>query len=150
MAVYFIEAVGTDTVKIGVTAGDPEDRLKQLQTGCPHKLRLRVAIHGDLRLEQWLHQQFDHLCIGGEWFRLTAEVEAYIATSLFLGPRLDEIDRRLSDLEKWFAIVDEHRLKLARDAHHIKCAVAELEAEVSPGRFGGWFGHYDPATGKHS
>lgn len=97
--VYFIEAVGAGLVKIGFTDGNPEDRLKQLQTGCPHALRLRAAMHGDLNREKAMHQQFAHLRESGEWFRLTLEVEAYIAVAVMLLPAIDDIEARVRAIE---------------------------------------------------
>lgn len=47
--VYFIEGGGF--VKIGV-AENPEIRLKALQTGCPHDLRLICCIEGGFGLEK--------------------------------------------------------------------------------------------------
>lgn len=68
--IYFIEAVGANRVKIGFTEGEPEARLKALQTGCPHPLRLLVAFPGAQSVEKQLHEQFANLRTQGEWFDL--------------------------------------------------------------------------------
>lgn len=111
--VYFIEAVGVGLVKIGFTDGEPEVRLRQLQTGCPHKLRLRMAFAAERSVEQWCHEKFGHLRTGGEWFQLTLEIEAFIAAVRWVWPkqdrieaRLDRIEARLADLESRGISVD--------------------------------------------
>lgn len=73
--IYFIEAVGAGLIKIGYTAGKAEDRLKQLQTGCPHKLRVLATFDGyDQEDEQRIHRELDHLRDKGEWFRMDTAI----------------------------------------------------------------------------
>ncbi len=80
MTVYFARASGTDHLKIGFTDGDVNDRLRQLQTGCPNRLVLEDALEGDFKTESFIHEElkaFRHE--KGEWFRLTPEqVRAFI------------------------------------------------------------------------
>ena len=76
--IYFIEAVGTDKVKIGI-AKDPEERLKQLQTGSSVKLRLMDSIGAYANEEKKLHLKFKDLRHSGEWFFLTKELKDYIS-----------------------------------------------------------------------
>lgn len=75
MAVYFIKAIESNRIKIGFTLGDPQDRLKQLQTSTSDKLEV-VATHkhGSRGLEKKLHRQFKHLHIKREWFRDEADL----------------------------------------------------------------------------
>lgn len=56
-------------VKIGI-ADDPEDRLGQLQTGCPFELRLRQTKtpRDAEKVERYLHQRFKKYHMRGEWF----------------------------------------------------------------------------------
>ncbi|RMI44445.1 GIY-YIG nuclease family protein [Streptomyces triticirhizae] len=44
--IYLIGMDGSDRVKIGFTTGDPEKRLRQLQTGAPEPLRLLAVFSG--------------------------------------------------------------------------------------------------------
>ena len=67
--IYFI-AQGDKYVKIGV-AQNPEQRLVELQTGNPYKLRLMVAFPGGKEEEAWIHKQFECGRLRGEWFRIT-------------------------------------------------------------------------------
>jgi hypothetical protein len=47
---YFVRAGIRGAIKIGYTSGDPEARLSQLQTGCPHPLRLIGVIDSNVLL----------------------------------------------------------------------------------------------------
>jgi hypothetical protein len=71
-----IEAVGADLCKIGRVShvGLLAKRLRSLQTGCPHDLRIvahRSAICSD---ERRLHVALASKQVRGEWFSLTADV----------------------------------------------------------------------------
>lgn len=95
MAIYFIEMEGLNLLKIGFTERDPQDRLKELQTANPHKLNLLLVMGGGLKQENALHLAFAHLRVEGEWFRLTPELQAYIAVARFVFPRLNELEDRV-------------------------------------------------------
>lgn len=68
MAVY---GIGTDhdpnLVKVG-WAASPEDRLKQLQTGSPHKLHIAWQIDVPRYAETAAHRELSHFRLDGEWF----------------------------------------------------------------------------------
>lgn len=95
MAIYFIEMDSMALVKIGFTDRDPQDRLRELQTACPFKLRLVLVMAGGLKHEADLHQTFAHLRAEGEWFRLTPELQTYLSLARFVFPRLNEMEDRL-------------------------------------------------------
>lgn len=78
---YFIEAVGTEFIKIGRSA-NPDRRLKQLSTGSPVELRLIGVISGGAEIEKELHKQFDHLRERLEWFRATPELRGFVREAL--------------------------------------------------------------------
>ena len=69
--VYLIRC-GDDFFKIGI-ATDPQDRLKQLQTGNPETLWLvKYFSFDNARLiEETLHNTFSAFRTNGEWFKLT-------------------------------------------------------------------------------
>lgn len=65
---YFIGARDSSgPIKIGSTAGDPQKRLKDLQTGSPEKLEVLAAIPGADH-ETRLHGEFAPYRLHGEWF----------------------------------------------------------------------------------
>lgn len=75
--VYFIHEDGNLTMfKIGKTENHPADRMEQLQTGNPRKLKiyrwLRVDNHSII--EEYLHARFADVHIRGEWFHTTADL----------------------------------------------------------------------------
>ena len=69
---YIIQMATTGDVKIG-RSGDVTRRLRQLQTGSPHELRLLLQLTGNGFYERRLHRQlYDYrLRKNGEWFRET-------------------------------------------------------------------------------
>jgi len=73
--VYVLKAQGKDLFKIGYTTGNPVDRLKTLQTGCPFRLQLhRVLERPDAAdLEKQLHAEFADERTHGEWFAIEAQ-----------------------------------------------------------------------------
>lgn len=77
--VYFIRC--GDFIKIGFTRGRAQldERVKTLQIGNPFDLEVVDWIVGNWRLEQFLHEKFDHLHHQGEWFRADPELERFIA-----------------------------------------------------------------------
>ncbi len=77
--VYFIEAIGSGSVKIGTTKVGVDARLKGLETGCPHDLRVIATINGDEFVEKKIHAWLARHRLRGEWFRLNHDVRAAIA-----------------------------------------------------------------------
>jgi hypothetical protein len=74
---YFIEAVGLKRVKIGVSK-DPEERLKQLQTGSPISLSMVAKCPGDVNIERSLHKKLSEYRVDGEWFHLSDKLQNII------------------------------------------------------------------------
>lgn len=75
--VYFIEAIGTERVKIGFTSHDtPSARLRRLQTSSPFELRVITSLSGSLGVEKHLHQRHvaDRILPTAEWFHLRGKV----------------------------------------------------------------------------
>jgi hypothetical protein len=70
--VYLIEDKNNNCFKIGVTKGDPEKRLKKLQTGNPSKLEIKYLYKYDYpyRLESMLHRHYSSCNELNEWFSL--------------------------------------------------------------------------------
>ncbi|HET6881506.1 MAG TPA: GIY-YIG nuclease family protein [Pirellulales bacterium] len=75
--VYFIEAVGADHVKIGISS-DVGRRFDQLAASFPGPLKLLGRIAGGRAREASLHRRLANFHIGGEWFHLTPGVRAII------------------------------------------------------------------------
>jgi hypothetical protein len=78
--VYFIEALGSNEIKIGSSA-TPERRVPGLQTGNGSELKLLGTMRGNKDFEYVLHRRFDHLRLNRdlEWFRATEELRNFIA-----------------------------------------------------------------------
>jgi hypothetical protein len=77
--VYLVQAIVdgklSGPVKIGTTRV-PTQRLNQLQTGNPQLLYLRFSIPVERAgwLERFIHQQYAHLRIRGEWFEFSQDI----------------------------------------------------------------------------
>lgn len=108
--IYFVEAVGADLLKIGFTDGKPAERIRQLQTGCPHKLRLVAAEPGNELKEKRLHDRWSENRVQGEWFRIDERMRWYLIWLEFgreeaVGPgsdlywTVDGLHHRLGDVE---------------------------------------------------
>lgn len=70
--VYVIHCEGTTFYKIGISKKNYNDRLYNLQSGCPFELEMIYVSHSDdhRRLEKELHNKFKDKCVRGEWFDL--------------------------------------------------------------------------------
>lgn len=88
--IYFIEAVGANLLKIGFTDRDPEERLKELQTGCPHRLRVVGVWDEPASCEKYHHEQWQHLRETGEWFRIDERLRGYMWWLEFCKPYTDD------------------------------------------------------------
>lgn len=79
--IYFAQAESVGHIKIGFTEGiDVNDRLQQLQPGCPVKMILLGTIPGGRETEADLHKRFAFAHVHGEWFRPVPELLAFIGT----------------------------------------------------------------------
>ena len=63
--IYFIQAA--DFMKIGYTAQDVADRMKNLQIGCPHRMIVQLEINGNREFERILQNAFKDDYVHGEW-----------------------------------------------------------------------------------
>lgn len=76
--VYFIEAVGSERIKIGWSVKHPEDRARDMRTGSPFPLRALLGIRGTMKVERWLHRYWKEYRLHGEWFAADP-IRAFIA-----------------------------------------------------------------------
>ena len=146
MTVYLIRHPGDNAVKIGYTDGDPEARLRTLQTGSASLLEL-VAVIPDapIAVERDLHRQFsgERLRSNGEWFEDSIGIrEAFIGhQAASHRTHLKEVIREAVD---WLTVADEvtvgeleRSMQVARqllDANRCGCAAATPDREVDSGK----------------
>jgi hypothetical protein len=74
---YAIQAGHSGPIKIGL-AQCPAERMATLQTGNAEKLRGIGAWRVVPEEERWLHEDFAHARIRGEWFRPVPELVEYV------------------------------------------------------------------------
>jgi len=76
--VYFI-ACNNEFVKAGFARFSVDERLKELQTGCPYDLKVIGVLHAArARAERWFHHAMREDRVRGEWFKLTDRVRLMI------------------------------------------------------------------------
>lgn len=74
----YLYAIGTTgrRQKVGYS-GDPESRLKKLQTGNPEQLLVHYTFPVDpayaFKLEQYFHRLYNHRRVKGEWFDMSVD-----------------------------------------------------------------------------
>jgi hypothetical protein len=73
--IYVLKTRGLNPplIKIGTARKSMTDRIKSLQTGCPHILDLVYAKNGGLKEERALHLKLKEHRVTGEWFRWNSD-----------------------------------------------------------------------------
>ena len=94
--IYLIKAEETNLYKIGYTAGKAKDRLKSMQTGCPHKLSVVEEFEGCLDKERSLHDTFSEYRKQGEWFELDNNTLDKVIEKMS-----KEDEASIEDIESW-------------------------------------------------
>lgn len=77
--IYFVTAREIGRVKIGFS-DEPRSRFGKMRTDSPVPLALERVTEGDVDVERHLHAKFAAFRLNGEWFALSAEIEAYMGT----------------------------------------------------------------------
>jgi hypothetical protein len=75
--VYFIQGEKTKNIKIGFST-DPNDRLRQHQTGSGEELLMLACVEGNQELETEIQRRFDSFRVHGEWFSPSDELIEFI------------------------------------------------------------------------
>jgi hypothetical protein len=131
-SVYFIEAQGTDLVKIGIAAV-PTERLRELQTASPHKLRILATMPGGKPVESRLHRHFAAHRATGEWFHRNPELDALVVDAELgnadVGPAAAV--RHARQARDWVAR-NSTRLVPARKQRGVEPTNEELAADREP------------------
>lgn len=102
--VYFVSAVGTDLVKIGIARG-MANRWSALRTSCPVRLVLEALVFDAYKDEEIaLHERFAANRSHGEWFHVTDELRAVMAPHRQAGRTwADQYERETAELLRWRA-----------------------------------------------
>jgi hypothetical protein len=113
--VYFISA--GPFVKIGWSAGLGDNRLDDMQTGCPYRMQVEVSFEGTIRDERAMHWHFAQQHERGEWFRYEGRLKSFLEDTLSRPkePFTDaERDALLTEANKVWAILPTRK---AANAH---------------------------------
>lgn len=130
--VYLIGSEVVRVVKIGITRGTAQSRLRSLQTGCPFPLTLFGCFPGYSELEQKLHRTFRPLWIHGEWFELahklrdfTGYIQSYAEMSDTRLITEDDLDCALHDCI-WSGLGYPEMDQVAYDSSAVRSEWAEV------------------------
>lgn len=77
--IYVIKDSKNNLYKIGVTKNNVKDRLSSMQTSNPNKLEIifEKKIKKYIKVEEFLHVQFNEKNVSGEWFQLNKDEILY-------------------------------------------------------------------------
>ena len=106
MASSYIYVIGSDEppYKVGISK-DPERRLKNLQTGHPHKLRIHTLKETDSTrtklLESAIHYHLRLHRTHGEWFNMNLK-DILLEVEYALMRYEDDSSLRIRVRDKWF------------------------------------------------
>ena len=75
--VYVIGNLNEKICKIGFSQ-KPKERLKGIQTGCPHILKIILLFEAEKYTETKLHHKYSKYKLSGEWFLIDGELEKSI------------------------------------------------------------------------
>ncbi len=77
---YFLQATGTDRIKIGFTRGHVSRRMSSIQTGCPFPLKAIATLKAHEIEERHYHKQFvaERVMPNAEWFYLSPALQVAI------------------------------------------------------------------------
>jgi hypothetical protein len=73
--IYFVEAAGTEWVKVGFASRNVEGRLNDMRPGCPFELRLIAVFDGVRATERSIHEALSESRGRGEWFKRPAAMQ---------------------------------------------------------------------------
>ena len=108
--IYLIRAEKTNLYKIGYTSGKAEDRVKALQTGCPHKISIVRELMGDQTREKRLHSIFSKYRKEGEWFEFDKETLKKVEDEMVFTTKEEwdaiEVESARSMYEDWVRTSD--------------------------------------------
>lgn len=108
-SVYFVlqdfEKERLGLVKVGY-AQNPETRVRELQTGSPHELRLLAHWPAPRALEGWVHSELSRFHIRGEWFAIGAAWQEVAFWGMLEGITLGDICAFIGD--HWDALEAKH------------------------------------------
>lgn len=129
---YFVRR--GDAIKIGHSAL-PKQRMAALQASFPDRLQVLAVIPNTIIDELTAHRKFDHLRIGGEWFRIAPDLLEFIeqvkaeATRMNQSPpEVVEVDSRFEEMR---GSLDAMRLKYGADSpkgHICSNLIGQLKA----------------------
>lgn len=83
--VYVIGNLNANICKIGFSI-NPKERIKGVQTGCPHVLQILLLFEADKYTETRLHHKYKKYKRTGEWFNIEGELKESIEKHIKIQP----------------------------------------------------------------
>src|SRR5262245_45746181 len=105
--IYFVLAEEVGRVKVGITGDGLDRRFAGLASASPVPLRGIGLMRGTSKVETAIHRKFRHLRAHGEWFKMDADLEAFVGCMATDWPTFPVPDfvrltaRRREILDEW-------------------------------------------------
>jgi len=112
--IYFIQCGENGPIKIGQTGNGVEERLGQLQTGCPYGLRVLWVYNGSDWTEETVHKKFSHERIRGEWFRPSSTLIDFITNEMMNVYEIETPNGRFVEFSESFDLSDSIDIKTSK------------------------------------
>lgn len=118
--VYLIKTVGQPLYKIGFTNCSVSQRIAELQTASPYKLRYihHISVKNERQVETYLHSQFAQKRTHGEWFKFD-ELDCVKCIGLMQGIEASRILEKISQ-ENWEQLEQNDQECLLNEALDVK------------------------------
>lgn len=124
MVYIYVIAAANHSVKIGI-AGNPQFRLRELQTGCPFRLKVFAQFKitnrsSALKLERQIHKRLGRVQLEGEWFNITAPDAVATITSILSGAPTNQDAKAEIAAAREFRQKPSHRIIVCPYCQHAK------------------------------
>jgi len=119
--IYFIQEGLQGNIKIGISQ-NPNERIKQLQTGSSTPLRTLLVKEGTQKDEEGLHKKFKKFQLKGEWFNPSEEI------LIFIDQEIDEIKKeKIVELENKVKNITSKVDKIVELENRVEHLTSEIE-----------------------
>jgi hypothetical protein len=96
--IYFAQRSVDRAIKIGFT-GQIKERLYGLKRQCGEPPQILGMMRGQRKEEFKLHRQFDHLALGGEWFKPGSDLLSFVNANTFTVERALRIEQEEAEAQ---------------------------------------------------
>lgn len=100
----FEDTQGQRFIKIGITTGDPIERIKNLQTGNPFQITIEsifeLPIGKGAQVEKLIHKEMSSYRVSGEWFKMCSVATLKLGETLFCLEKFKLLNYKKTNIEE--------------------------------------------------